>query len=124
MAIDIPNESRVGVLCIRMSGDVDLSDNWSLALATPRIRETGAHTIFVDVGAVTFFGSTIVNFLVHLVSSGLSSQVVLCRPTPMARRVLAALSLPPQISTRIDLPPEWREPLPAPRRPEDHPVAS
>jgi anti-anti-sigma factor len=120
MAIDIPTESRVGVLCIRMSGDVDLSDNWNLALATPRIRGTGAHTIFVDVGAVTFFGSTIVNFLVHQLAAGPETQVVLCRPTPMARRVVAALSLPPQISLRSDLPPEWVEPLPAPRQPGDH----
>jgi anti-anti-sigma regulatory factor len=124
MSIDIPAQSSVGVLCIRMSGDVDLSDNWNLALATPRIRGTGAHTIFVDVGAVTFFGSTIVNFLVHLVATGPSAEVVLCRPTAMARRVVAALSLPSQISVRNDLPPGWIEPLPAPRRPDDGIVAS
>jgi len=116
MTIDVPATSRAGVLCVRMSGDVDLSDNWDLSLATPRIRETGAHTVFLDVGPVTFFGSTIVNFLVHLLAAGPGSRVVLCRPSPMARRVVGALSLPSQITLRSDLPPEWIDPLPSPRK--------
>jgi hypothetical protein len=28
MTIDVPAESRGGVLCVRLSGDVDLSNNW------------------------------------------------------------------------------------------------
>ena len=121
MTIDVPPKSRGGVLCVRMSGDVDLSSNWDLSLVTPRIRETGAHTIFLDVRPVTFFGSTVVNFLVHLLNAGPGSRIVVCRPSPMARRVIAALPLPAQISMRPDLPPEWVEP---PITPRPLPVAS
>jgi anti-anti-sigma factor len=124
MTVDVPAQSRGGVICVRMSGDVDLSSNWDLSLVTPRIRQTGAHTIFLDVGPVTFFGSTVVNFLVHLLNAGPGSRIVVCRPSPMARRVIAALPLPAQISIRPDLPPEWVEP-PITPRPLDRPrVAS
>jgi anti-anti-sigma factor len=115
MTIDVPAQARAGVLCVRVSGDVDYSDSWDLSMATPRIRETGAQTIFVDVGLVTFFGSTMVNFLVHLLTVGPGSELVICRPTPMARRVVDSLSLPRGISMRADLPPEWVEPVPAQR---------
>jgi len=122
LTIDVPPRAQGGVLCVRMSGDVDASDDQDLALAGPRIRGPGAHTVFLDVGPVTFFGSTLVNFLVRLVNSAPGGQVVLCRPNPMARRVVGALSLPSQISTRPDLPPEWVEP-PAGRRSGREPVA-
>jgi len=110
MTVDVPAQSRRGVLCVRMSGDVDLSDNWDLSLLTPRIRETGAHTIFLDVGPVTWFGTTMVNFIVHLLNAGPGSRIVICRPSPIACRVVAALPLPSQISMRPDLPPEWVDP--------------
>lgn len=110
MTIDVPPQAESGVLCVRISGDVDVSEDHELALAGPRIRGPGAHTVFLDIGPVTFFGSTLVNFLVGLVNTAPGGQVVLCRPSPMARRVVSVLSLPAQISTRPDLPPEWVEP--------------
>jgi len=124
MTIDVPAQSRGGVLCVRMSGDVDLSSSWDLSLATPRIHQTGAVTIYLDVGPVTFFGSTVVNFLVHLLNACPGSRIVVCRPSRMARRVIATLPLPAQISMHPDLPPEWVEP-PITPRPLDRPrVAS
>lgn len=115
MTIDFPARASAGVLCVRVCGDVDYSDTWELSVATPRIRETGAHTVYLDVGEVTFFGSTIVNFLVHLLTVGPASRVIVCRPTSMARRVVGSLSLPEEISMRADLPPEWVDPVPAQR---------
>ena len=107
-----------------MSGDVDLSDNWNLALATPRIRGTGAHTIFVDVAAVTFFGSTIVNFLVHLLAAGSRSEVVLCRGRAMASQVIGR----PVVAARDQhgatiCRPSGSSRCPTPRQPGDTPVA-
>lgn len=122
MTVDVPTESRGGVLCVRMSGDVDLADNWALALVAPRVRATGAHTIFLDVGPVTFFGSTMVNFIVHLLDPGSGSRIVVCQPSPTARRVVAALTLPEEISMRLDLPPEWVEP-PTTRSPSTVPAS-
>lgn len=113
MTVDVPGQAQDGRLCVRMSGDVDISEDKELALAGTRIRGPGAHTIFLDVGPVTFFGSTLVNFLVHLVNSAPGGRIVLCRASPMARRVVAAMELPSQISLRPDLPPEWVEPPPA-----------
>jgi anti-anti-sigma regulatory factor len=124
MTIDVPAQSRAGVLCVRISGDVDLSDNWDLSLATPRIRETGANTVYIDVGPVTFFGTTVVNFIVHLLNAGPGSRIVVCRPSAMARRVVAALPLPAQISIRPDLPPDWVEPPITPRSLDRRRVAS
>ena len=116
MSVDIPATATAGVLCVRIAGVVDLGDKQELALAGPRIRGPGARTVFLDVGSVTFFGTTLVNFLVHLANSAPGGQVVLCRPSPMARRIIAALPLPPQISARPDLPPDWVEPPSARQR--------
>ena len=112
MMIDVPPQAVGGVLCVRMAGDVDIADQRELSLAETSIRGPGAQRVILDVGPVTFFGSTLVNFLVHLVEKAPGGQVVLCRPSPIARRVLGALTLPGQISIRPDLPPEWVEPAP------------
>jgi len=110
MTLDVQPRAVGGVLCARIAGDVDINDTAGLALASPEIRGPGAHTVFLDVGPVTFFGSTLVNFVVHLANAAPGSQIVLCRPSPIARRVVSAMSLPPQIRVRPDLPPEWEEP--------------
>jgi len=127
LTIDVQPQAVGGVLCARMSGDVDISNAEDLAAASPRIRGPGAHTVLLDIGPVTFFGSTLVNFLVHLVNAAPGSRIVLCRPSPMARRVVSALPLPSQISLRADLPPEWVEPAfragrPGPARSAGHGV--
>lgn len=111
--IDVSPRVQEGSLCVRLSGDVDVSGITALAAARPRIGGPGAATVFVDVGPVTFFGTTLLNFLVQLVNAAPGARLVVCRPSPFARRVLSAVPLPSQISVRSDLPPEWAEPASA-----------
>jgi anti-anti-sigma factor len=74
---------------VRISGDVDMSDARALGLAAQRLIVANASLVYVDLGGITFMGSTLAGFLVHIANSGrVRRPLVLCRPTPMASRVI------------------------------------
>jgi anti-anti-sigma factor len=92
---------------VQIVGEVDLADCPALGLAARQLIEADARVIYVDLGDVTFMGSTLVQFLVHVgnANSGVRRPLVLCRPTPMARRVIHMTRLEQLASVRPDLPP-------------------
>jgi hypothetical protein len=92
---------------VQIIGDVDLSDSRALGLAARQLIDADARIIYVDLGDVTFMGSTLVEFLVHVgnANGGVRRSLVLCRPTPMARRVIHMTRLDQLASVRPDLPP-------------------
>jgi anti-anti-sigma factor len=90
---------------VRIRGDVDLSDSRGLGLAAQRLIAANAGLVYVDLGGITFMGSTLAGFLIHIASSGrVPRPMVLCRPTPMALRVLQMTGLDELASVRPDLP--------------------
>jgi anti-anti-sigma factor len=90
---------------VRIRGDVDLSDSRGLGLAAQRLIAANADLIYVDLGGVTFMGSTLAGFLVHVVNSGRKRRpLILCRPTPMARRVIQMTGLDKRANVRSNLP--------------------
>jgi anti-anti-sigma factor len=92
---------------VQIVGDVDLADCHVLGLAARQLIEADARIIYVDLGDVTFMDSTLVEFLVHVgnANGGVRRSLVLCRPTPMARRVIHMTRLDHLASVRPDLPP-------------------
>jgi anti-anti-sigma factor len=90
---------------VRILGDVDLSDARELGLAAQRLIVADAHLVYVDLAGVTFMGSTFIAFLVHVAESGrVRRSLVLCRPSPMARRVIGLTHLEEFATVRADLP--------------------
>jgi anti-anti-sigma factor len=106
MQISIKASPDGSVDYVRIRGDVDLSDARELGLAAQRLIVANAGLVYVDLGGVTFMGSTLVGFLVHIADSGrVRRPLVLCRPTPMARRVIDLTDLDELATLRSDLPP-------------------
>jgi WhiB family transcriptional regulator, redox-sensing transcriptional regulator len=124
LSLSASPDGSVGYL--RIQGDVDLSDTPALGLAAQRLIADNAGLVYVDLGGITFMGSTLIGFLVHVANSGRAQRrLVLCRPTPTGRRVIRMTSLDGIATMSPDLPPSWpddaqSQPGP-PRRPQ--PVA-
>jgi anti-anti-sigma factor len=109
MSLSIKRPPDSSVDCVQIVGDVDLSDSRALGLAARALIEADASIIYVDLGGTTFMGSTLVAFLVHVGNANGRARrpLVLCRPTPMARRVIHVTGLDQLASVRPDLPPLW-----------------
>jgi anti-anti-sigma factor len=120
MSLSITRPPDSSVDYVQIVGDVDLSDSRALGLAARELIVADASIIYVDLGGITFMGSTLVAFLVHVSNSNGRARrpLVLCRPTPMARRVIHMTGLDLLASVRADLPPLWPdEASPAHTRP-------
>jgi anti-anti-sigma factor len=106
MRLSITASPDGSVHYVRIHGDVDLSDSRELAIAAQRLIATNAGPVYVDLGGITFMGSTLVGFLIHVADSGRTRRpLVLCRPTPMARVVIQITGVDTVASVRSDLPP-------------------
>jgi anti-anti-sigma regulatory factor len=70
-------------------GDVDLSDSRALSVAARQLIDGDASTIYVDLGRVTSMSTILVGFLVQVgnAEDRARRHLVLCRPTPIARKV-------------------------------------
>jgi anti-anti-sigma factor len=100
---------------VQILGDVDLSDSRALGIAARQLLGAGAGVIYVDLAGTTFMGSTLVAFLVHVGNNGKNRRpLVLCRPSPMAVRVIHMTGLEELAAVRPDLPPLWPETLEEP----------
>jgi anti-anti-sigma factor len=100
---------------VQILGDVDLSDSRALGLAARQLIDAEASVVYVDLGGTTFIGSTLVAFLVLVGNNGKDRRpLVLCRPSPMAVRVIHMTGLDELATVRPDLPPLWPETLEEP----------
>jgi anti-anti-sigma factor len=100
---------------VQILGDVDLSDSRALGLAARQLIDAAATVLYVDLAGTTFMGSTLVAFLVHVGNNEKDRRpLVLCRPSPMALRVIHMTGLDELATVRPDLPPEWPDTLSEP----------
>jgi anti-anti-sigma factor len=100
---------------VQILGDVDLSDSRALGLAARQLIDAEATVVFVDLAGTTFMGSTLVAFLVHVGNNGKDRRpLVLCRPSPMALRVIHMTGLDELATVQPDLPPTWPDTLAEP----------
>jgi anti-anti-sigma factor len=109
MRLSITRPPGSSVDCVQIQGDVDLRDCRALGLAARQLIDGDTSTIYVDLGGVTFLGSILVGFLVQVGNavSGNRRHLVLCRPTPIARKVIHLTGLELFASVRPELPELW-----------------
>ena len=109
MTLSITRGAGSPVDYVQISGDVDLVDEHALDLAAQQLAVADASLIYVDLGGVTFMGTTLVAFLVHIGDTGglTHRPLILCRPTPMGRKVIYLTRLDERAGIRADLPPGW-----------------
>jgi hypothetical protein len=95
-------------LCV--AGDVDMTCERALGKAAAQLQSAAPDTVYIDLGTVTFGGSTLLNFLARIVANLPDpSTLVLCRPTPYTRDLIH-LTFPDLVATlREDLPRDWPE---------------
>ena len=100
---------------VQILGDVDLSDSRALGLAARQLIDAAATVVYVDLAGTTFMGSTLVAFLVHVGNNGKDRRpLVLCRPSPMALRVIHMTGLDELAIVQPDLPAGWPDTLSEP----------
>jgi WhiB family redox-sensing transcriptional regulator len=105
MSLSITASPDGSVDYVRIVGEVDLSDSRALGGAAQRLITANAGLVCVDLGGITFMGSTLAGFLIHVANSGRARRnMVLCRPTAMALRVIQMTGLDKLASVRPDLP--------------------
>lgn len=113
LSITRPPDSTIDF--VQILGDVDLSDSRALGLAARELIDADPSIVYVDLAGTTFMGSTLVAFLVHVGNDGQTRRpLVLCRPTPMALRVIQMTGLDELATVRPDLPPVWPDALDQP----------
>jgi anti-anti-sigma factor len=111
MSLSITRSRDSSVDCVQIQGDVDLRDCRALGLAARQLIDGDATTIYVDLGRVTFMGSILVGFLVQIGNAQGRGrrQLILCRPTPMARKMIHLTGLELFASVRPELPEHWAD---------------
>jgi anti-anti-sigma factor len=113
MSLSITRPANSSVDYVQIVGDVDLSDSATLEVAAARLLAADGSSICVDLGGTTFMDSTLAAFLsqVGTADGQAGRTLVLCRPRPMARRIIEVTGLDRLATVRPDLPPLWPEPV-------------
>jgi anti-anti-sigma factor len=106
MTLSITRPGDGAVDYVRIAGDVDLSDAEELARAAAELHIGASAGVCIDLGGTTFMDSTLVQFLEDLGDDG-ARHLVICRPGPMASRLIHLTGLDAVASVRADLPPQW-----------------
>jgi anti-anti-sigma factor len=109
MGLSITSGADSSIDFVRILGDVDLSDAEQLGLAARQLIGDNASAVYVDLAGTTYLGSTLLGFLAHLSDDGNTRRrsLVLCRPTPAARRMIHITGLDALATVRPDLPRQW-----------------
>jgi anti-anti-sigma factor len=83
-----------GIACVRLTGDIDMSADDALHATVARIVSAPRSAVYVDLAAVGFAGSTLVNFLARLIDTmPMDRPVLLCRPSHATRRLIDLCAL-------------------------------
>jgi anti-anti-sigma factor len=106
MTLSITRPPDGAVDYVRIVGDVDLSEVAALDRAAAQLQDGAGGGVCVDLGGTTFMDSTLVQFLEDLGDGG-AGHLVICRPGPMASRLIHLTGLDAVASVRADLPPHW-----------------
>ena len=95
-------------VCVSIAGDVDIAGQAQLARAARLLAATCCTRVYIDLKAVTFAGSTLINFLFRL-STQLpgNASMTLCRPGVMTVELIELTGLSEFATVRADLPAEW-----------------
>ncbi|HEV7362530.1 MAG TPA: STAS domain-containing protein [Mycobacterium sp.] len=93
------------VACVHISGDVDMASEADLAQVMTHLHNGQRRTIYIDLGGVTFAGTTLLTFIAKVYAiGGERTTLVLCRPSPATRRLIELTGLDAIATIRDDLP--------------------
>ena len=106
MSLSIARPRDGSIDYVQIVGGVDLSVVEALDRAAAQLRDGASGGVCVDLGGTTFMDSTLVQFLEDLGDDG-ARPLVICRPGPMASRLLHLTGLDAVANVRDDLPPHW-----------------
>jgi anti-anti-sigma factor len=95
-----PEQRRADLI---LSGDMDISADPVLTDAVDQVAAVAPNVTVVDLAAISFAGSVLLNFLAraHL-ALPTGSALVLCRPTPVTRRILEIAAMERLAAIRDD----------------------
>ena len=105
MILSITRPPDGAVDYVRIVGEVDLGEREALDRAAAQLHDGASDGVCVDLGGTTFMDSTLVQFLEDL-GDGVGGLVI-CRPCPMASRLIHLTGLDAVASVRADLPSHW-----------------
>jgi anti-anti-sigma factor len=101
-------DSPEGIACIRLTGDIDMTADDALHGAVARIVSAPRSAVYVDLAAVGFAGSTLVNFLARLIDTmPMDRPVLLCRPSHSTRRLIELCALDTVATISNELPADF-----------------
>jgi anti-anti-sigma factor len=100
-----------GAVCVRLAGDVDLAGEAELASLADTLAAAHCHLVHIDLDAVTFAGSSLLNFVSRLTGRlPRQATISLCRPSAMTRQLIELGGLHGVATVRPDLPADWIAP--------------
>jgi anti-anti-sigma factor len=103
------------VVFLRLEGEIDSAAQPVLADVALAVNHRPPARIFVDLGGVSFAGSTLINFLDRVAAElPAGSTLVLCRPEPAMTRLIQLTHLDTRVELHDDLPTAWPPDLPEP----------
>jgi anti-anti-sigma regulatory factor len=105
LTITVLESADTGSALVCLGGEIDQAGFQRLSDAADRLATVAPASVFVDLGAVTFAGATLPNFVARM--HGIvpdSAALVMCRSTPMTRWVLEATGMTEIATIRPDLP--------------------
>ena len=93
---------------LRLEGEIDSTARPVLADIAMTLNSRMPEAIFVDLGAVSFAGSALINFL-ERISTELSAgaALVLCRPVPATARLIQLTDINNVVRVDDNLPKAW-----------------
>jgi len=92
MTVEVSGGPHRGYVCI--AGEVDLAGEKQLIDALGQLATLHSHTVSIDLGGVTFAGSSLLNFLTRVsMTMPANTPLRLCRSTAMTRRLIQVAGL-------------------------------
>ena len=99
--------------CLAISGDVCMAGDAHLAAAARHVAAARFARMHIDLGGITFGGSTLANFLVRIsLKLPTGTPMTLCRPGTMTRQLIELTGLDRIATVSADLPDDWNQPSP------------
>lgn len=101
------------VACVHISGEVDMAVEDHLARVMTHLYIRRCRTVYIDLAAVTFAGTTLLTFIASVYAiAGERTALVVCRPHPATRRLIELAGLDAIATIRDDLSEECDQPGP------------
>ena len=97
-SVTVAVSSGADEMCVRLIGDVEIGAEAALQVAIDRVRQVAPRTVIVDLAEVGFAGSVFAHFVDNVHHAAPRASIAVCRPSPMAKFVLAVTGVDRHLS--------------------------